>query len=84
MTEVPNDAAEAEGPRSAYDLLTTPTADLTDEDVELIIEDLRQRRHAYVTEGKKDEPHKRKKAPVTKEEKAENTAGLASLLGLDD
>lgn len=60
---------------SAYDLLSKPTLELTDEEVEAIVADLRVRRNAYVTRGKKDDPKK----PVDKQQA---TADLMSDLGL--
>ena len=76
----------AEAP-SAYDLLTKPTLELTDAEVELIVADLQKRRHAYVdSKGKvKDSPKAKapKGPPLTAEQKAENTARVQALLNLD-
>lgn len=68
----------------AYDLLSTPTLDLSDAQVELIVLDLRRRREAYVKTGKVDKP-KKEKADVKKldkDEKARNTALLLAQLKL--
>jgi len=66
---------------SAYELLTRPTLDLTDDEVSLIISDLRRRREAYVSTGKRDEPHKQPREKPTAESKAALTASIAA--GLD-
>lgn len=80
---MPDPAPLADEPLSAYDLLSKPTVELTDAEVELICTDLRNRRLAYINHKKRDEPHKKPAKPVTPEEKAANTIGLAAELGLD-
>jgi hypothetical protein len=68
----------------AYDLLSKPTLDLSDAEVDLIIADLRKRRAAYVSTGKADRPKKEKAATVKleKDDKARNTAALLASLKL--
>lgn len=65
--------------RSAYDLLSKPTLDLTDKDIEDICADLRKRRERFLA-GQKDNPPKAAKVepPKTAEEKqalSENILG---------
>lgn len=60
---------------SAYELLTKPTLELTDAEVKIVVEDLRQRRLAYLKTGKPDKPSK----PVVK---AEATQDILGDLGL--
>lgn len=57
--------------RSAYDLLSKPTQELTDKDIEDICKDLRARRERFLA-GQKDNPPKAAKTepPKTAEEKA--------------
>lgn len=57
--------------RSAYDLLSKPTLELTDDEIKAICVDLRARRERFLA-GQKDNPPKPKKAepPKTAEEKA--------------
>lgn len=57
--------------RSAYDLLSKPTLELSEDEIKLICEDLRKRRERFLA-GQKDNPPKPKKAepPKTAEEKA--------------
>lgn len=56
--------------RDAYALLSKPTLDLTDQDVEDICIDLRKRRERFLA-GQKDNPPKAKaEPPKTPEEKA--------------
>jgi hypothetical protein len=59
------------GARSAFDLLSKPTLDLTDKDIEDICKDLRAKRERFLA-GQKDNPPKPKAAepPKTAEEKA--------------
>ena len=78
MTDTPE-------PMTAYELLTKPTLELTDAEVERIVADLRIRRKAYVdSAGKKaDNPAKEKAKPVSAEDKALNTARAEALLNLD-
>lgn len=83
--------ALANAPRDAYELLSRPTLDITNAELELIVADLRRRREYFVKEGKKDNPKvekaKREKKPATKataEQKARQTAVLLSELNLGD
>lgn len=76
---------ESEATLSAYDLLSTPTLDLTDAQVEAIVVDLQQRRKLYLTTGKADKAPKPKaepKAKATADDKARNTAMLLAQLKL--
>jgi hypothetical protein len=72
----------ASDPPNAYDLLSKPTNELTDAEVELIVVDLRRRRQLYIATGKPDRgaPAKPKepKAKPTAADKAANTASLLS------
>lgn len=68
---------------NAYDLLTKPTLELTDAEVEIVVADLRKRRHAYVSAKTPDRPDKPKKQPTTAQEKAANTAAIAAAMRLD-
>lgn len=54
--------------RSAYDLLSKPTLELTDQDIENICKDLRTRRERFLA-VQKDNPPKKATPPKTKEEK---------------
>lgn len=78
---------ESEPTLSAYDLLSTPTLELTDAQVEAIIVDLRKRRELYIKTGKADKVAKPKEKALPKpkadaEEKARNTALLLAQLKL--
>lgn len=77
---------ETEAGFDAYALLSKPTLDLTDDEVEAIIADLRRRRELYIKTGKPDKPAKPKavtsKAKATADEKARNTAALLASLKL--
>lgn len=69
----------------AYALLSKPTLDLTDAEVERIVVDLRKRRELYLSTGKPDKVSKPKAAacPKTKptaDDKAANTAALLASL----
>lgn len=66
----------------AYELLSKPTNDLTDDEVKAIVEDLRRRRQAYVKTGKVDKPKKEKAAAkkLDADEKARNTQLLLAQL----
>lgn len=69
--------------RDAFTLLSKPTLELTDEEVELICKDLRQRRERFLA-GQKDnypKPPKKEVQPITAESKAANTEGLLGSLG---
>lgn len=75
-----------EGQLDAYALLSKPTLDLTDAEVERIVVDLQERRKLYLATGKPDAPKKAAKekaapkAKATAEEKARNTALLLGQL----
>jgi len=76
---------EDEQTLSAYDLLSTPTLDLSDKQVEAIVVDLQKRRKLYIQTGKVDKAPKPKaepKAKATAEDKARNTALLLGQLKL--
>lgn len=79
----PTDSTPAEP--SAYDLLTRPTLELTDAEVELIVIDLRKRRKAYVDQGKKDAPKPKpaSSAPKSAEEKKNLQRDLLASMNLD-
>lgn len=72
----------AEAALDAYALLSRPTLDYTDAEVEAVIADLRRRREAFIKTGKVDKPKAEKKATVKldKDEKARNTALLLAQL----
>ena len=71
-------------PPSAYDLLSKPTLELTDDEAEIIVADLRAKRAAFVRTGKVDKPKAEKAAKVKlgSDEKARNTAALLAQLKL--
>jgi hypothetical protein len=82
MAEVP--AVAAEPVASAYDLLTRDTLTLTDAEVAAIVVDLRKRRLAYVTQGKKDAPKAKPAAALkTPSEQKQLTQDLLASLDLD-
>lgn len=69
----------------AYALLSKPTLDLTDAEVERIVVDLQARRKLYLATGKPDAPKKARaasepKKKATDEEKKRNTALLLGQL----
>jgi hypothetical protein len=67
----------------AYSLLSRPTLQLTDAQVEKIVIDLRERRAKHIATGKPDKPRaeaKIKAEPLGKESKAANTAALLASL----
>jgi hypothetical protein len=67
----------------AYELLSKPTLELTDAEVDIIIADLRRRRTQFLSTGKPDKPKAEAKAkaePLSKEAKAANTAALLAPL----
>lgn len=71
--------------RDAYELLSKPTLQLTEDDVLAICTDLRRRRQAYLN-GVQDKP-KKVKAPakaITAEEKLALTQQVAASLDLGD
>lgn len=67
---------------SAYDLLSKPTLELSDEEVAIICADLRKKRERFLA-GVKDNPPKVSKAtpPKNAEEKAALTENIALDLG---
>lgn len=80
-SEVPED----EGQLDAYALLSKPTLELTDAEVERVVVDLQARRKLYLSTGKPDAPKKPKapaepKKKATDEEKKRNTALLLGQL----
>ena len=78
------DDTETETGLDAYALLSKPTLELSDAEVDAVIADLRKRREAYIKTGKADRPAKEKKAIVkaTSDEKTRNTAMLLAQLKL--
>ncbi len=68
----------------AYTLLSRPTLDFTDAEVDIVIADLRRRRAAFVATGKPDKIAKPKVAasPASAEAKASNTASILAMLKL--
>lgn len=66
--------------RSAYDLLSKPTLELTDEEVEAICADLRAKRERFLA-GQKDSPPKEKKAALTAEEKKALSENILNEVG---
>jgi hypothetical protein len=77
-------ASELPEDMDAYALLSMPTLDQSDAAAQRIVEDLRRRRHAYVTSGKIDKPAKEKaeRVKLSQDEKARNTAALLAQLTL--
>lgn len=71
-------------PITAYDLLSKPTLDISDDEALKIIADLRARRRAYLATGKVDKPKKEKVTAkkLDADEKARNTALLLAQLKL--
>lgn len=74
--------SEQPDPIDAYALLSKPTLELSDAEVDIVIEDLRRRRLAYLKTGKPDKPRAEKKAAekLSADEKARNTAALLASL----
>lgn len=69
----------------AYSLLSRPTLELSDAQVERICEDLRRRRRQHVETGKPDKPKAERKAkaePASAEAKRANTLALLAQLKL--
>jgi len=66
----------------AYALLSRPTLEYTDAEVERVVEDLRRRRLLFIKSGKPDRPKKAKEAAVklSADEKKRNTAALLAQL----
>lgn len=79
---MPGSLVETGGRPTAYDLLSKPTLDLSDAEVEQVVAELRAKRKAYVATGKVDKPKAEKKATVKldADEKARNTAALLAQL----
>lgn len=71
-------------PITAYDLLSKPTLEISDDEALKIIADLRARRRAYLATGKVDKPKKEKVTAkkLDADEKARNTALLLAQLKL--
>lgn len=83
MATSPDDAEQID----AYALLSKPTLELTDAEVERIVVDLQARRKLYLSTGKPDAPKKAKapagpKAKLSDDEKKRNTALLLGQLKL--
>ena len=66
--------------RDAYTLLSKPTLELTDQDIEDICKDLRARRERYLA-GQKDNPPKKAAPPKSAEEKAALTDSIIGDVG---
>jgi len=69
----------------AYSLLSKPTLDLTDEEVGIIVADLRRRRDLFIKTGKPERVKKEatiKANPLSKEAKAANTKAILGMLKL--
>jgi len=68
----------------AYSLLSRPTLELTDDEVEIVVQDLRRRRDLFVKTGKPDKAKadsaKAKAIPVDEAQKAANTKALLAQL----
>jgi tartrate dehydratase beta subunit/fumarate hydratase class I family protein len=64
----------------AYSLLTRPTLEITDEQLEIIVANLRARRAAYMA-GTADRPDKPKAASAAPKTAAEKDALTKALLG---
>lgn len=75
--------AEPEPEVNAYSLLTRPTVELSDAEVEIIVADLRRRRDAYVSSGGKKPDRPDKAPPKPQGTKAELTRQAAASLNLD-
>ena len=74
---------ETTSERDAYTLLSKPTLELTDDEVEQVVIQLRQKRLAYINEGKKDNgPAKPKAAPKSKAEVDAATAAILAELDI--
>lgn len=79
-TNLPLDSTPAHA--DAYELLSRPTLDYTDEEVAKVVADLRRRRTAFLTQGKADRPKAAKKEAVklSADDKARNTQVLLASL----
>lgn len=67
-------------PRDAFTLLSKPTLDLTNDEIEVISKDLRARRERFLA-GQKDNLPKPKAEPKTAEEKKALTESVLGDLG---
>lgn len=78
------DTTDINEPIDAYALLSKPTLDITDAEADIIIDDLRKRRKAYLATGKPDKPRKEKvqREKASAGDKAANTAALLAQLDL--
>lgn len=76
------DVSEEGEQLSAYDLLSKPTLELTDAEVEIIVVEMRKRRHVFLSTKKPDAPAKEKvaKEKVTDDQKKQNNAILLAQL----
>jgi len=75
--------AEPISERDAYALLSKPTLELTDAEVEIVVAELRKKRSAYVHEGKKDNATSKRKPAATAADKDAATKALLADLDLD-
>lgn len=77
-------ASETPDQLDAYALLSRPTLDYTDEEVALVVEQLRKARSRFLATGTLDKPKAAKAATVKldADEKARNTALLLASLKL--
>jgi hypothetical protein len=89
ITELASEPLPDFAPVDAYELLSKPTLELTDTEVDIVIHDLRQRRARWVNSGQKapDKP-KAAKAKAAKEKptdalRAAATQSLLADLNLD-
>jgi hypothetical protein len=82
MADVDSPAEPDSEPLDAYALLSKPTLEISDAQAEIIIEDLRRRRKAYLASGKPDKPKAAKvaAAKLSADEKAANTASILAQL----
>lgn len=74
-----------EAPLGALELLSLPTQEITDKQLELIVIELRRKREAFAKTGELDKAPKAKAAPkakLTAEDKKANTLSLLSQLTL--
>lgn len=72
-------------PLDAYALLSRPTLDYSDAEIEAVVVDLRKRRAAYLSSGKVDKPKAAAKATakLSADDKARNSEALLASLKLD-
>lgn len=86
-TDITPSADSADNGWDIYELLSRPTLDLTDADLERIVADLRQKRAAFVADSKKgaDKPPAKRTAGSSRasaDEKRRNTQALLAGLNL--